>query len=334
MKKIFFLLIIIPNIVFSQPKFRGGNSDGYSKQDAFTNLGGTVSASRYLGGNSDGYALLSAFTNLGGVPPSTRYFGGNSDGYALMNAFNSLNGSISFARYVGGNSDGYALMSAFNNLAGAISSGRYTGGVGDGYAKSSVDINALPVEMSLFTANVYEKRNVKLNWKTESETNNSGFEIQRGVYSTENIEWKKIGYVNGAGTVNTPKEYSYEDIRIETGKYLYRLKQIDNNGNYNYFVLNAPVEVGIPNKFAVSQNYPNPFNPTTKIDIDIPKEGIVHLKIYDIAGREIAVLINGEKMTAGYYTKVFNGVNLSSGTYFYVVQTDGQMISKRMMLIK
>ena len=61
---------------------------------------------------------------------------------------------------------------------------------------------------------------------------------------------------------------------------------------------------------------------------------IVHLKIYDMAGREIAVLINGEKMNAGYYTKMFNGVSLSSGTYFYVVQADGQMISKRMVLVK
>ena len=334
MKKIIFLIIIIPGFIFSQPKFRGGNSDGYAKQDAFTNLGGSVNAARFKGGNADGYAMQSAFTNLGGIINASRFLGGNSDGYALASAFNSLSGAISSGRYTGGSADGYMMGNTFNNLAGIISSTRYKGGAGDGYARSSVDINALPVEMSLFTASVYEKRNVKLSWITESEENNSGFEIQRGVYNTENIEWKKISFVNGAGTSNIAKEYSYQDIRVETGKYLYRLKQIDNNGNYNYFVLTSSIEVGIPNKFAVSQNYPNPFNPSTKIDIDIPKDGIVHLKIYDMAGREIAVLINGEKMNAGYYTKMFNGVSLSSGTYFYVVQADGQMISKRMVLVK
>ncbi|MBS1493266.1 MAG: T9SS type A sorting domain-containing protein [Bacteroidetes bacterium] len=194
-----------------------------------------------------------------------------------------------------------------------------------------INNSPLPVELSLFNATV--KRNiVELMWTTDFEQNNSGFEIERK--NAAGTEWTNAGYVKGSGnSVQTIKYYFSEKIQGK-GNYNYRLKQIDNNGNYKYYELSSSVEIGEPEKFNLSQNYPNPFNPTTKIDLDIPKDVIVHLKIYDIAGREIAVLINGEKMTAGYYTKVFNGIALSSGTYFYVVQTDGQMISKRMVLVK
>lgn len=315
-------------------RYKGGNADGYSVNSNFVALSGAIISGRYTGGNSDGYSAISTFTSFSGLINAFRFKGGNADGYSNNSIFNSLSGAIIAGKYKGGNYDGYTVNSLFNNLGGVISSVRFRGGTGDGFSNTSLDLNSLPVELSLFAAEIFEKRNVKLNWKTEMEQNNSGFEIQRGVYSTDNIEWKKIGYVSGAGTTNITKEYTYEDKKIESGKYLYRLKQIDNNGAHNYYVLSAPIEVGIPNKFAVSQNYPNPFNPSTKIDIDLPKDAVVNLKIYDIAGREIAVLINGEKMTAGYYTKMFNAVSLSSGTYFYVVQSGAEIISKRMIFVK
>jgi len=68
--------------------------------------------------------------------------------------------------------------------------------------------------------------------------------------------------------------------------------------------------VGIPNEYYLSQNYPNPFNPSTKINYELPKDGFVSFKIYDVTGKQISELVN-QKQSAGYYTINFNAINLS-----------------------
>ncbi len=89
----------------------------------------------------------------------------------------------------------------------------------------------------------------------------------------------------------------------------------------------------IPESYSLSQNYPNPFNPTTKINFSIPKNGIVTLKIYDILGKEVATLVNGEKL-AGSYIVDFNASSYASGVYFYRLDVNGFSEVKRMMLVK
>ena len=81
------------------------------------------------------------------------------------------------------------------------------------------------------------------------------------------------------------------------------------------------------------QNYPNPFNPATKITYVIPKPGFVELKVYDILGKEIAVLVHKEE-SSGSHTVEFNGRNLASGIYFYTIKTNGFRHTKKLMLIK
>jgi hypothetical protein len=194
--------------------------------------------------------------------------------------------------------------------------------------------NPLPVTLSSFISNI-SGRNIKLSWITASEQNNSGFNIERKSITGD---FAKIGFVNGKGTVNTPSSYSFEDKNLQTGKYQYRLKQIDNNGNFEFHNLNGTVEVGIPNKFDLSQNYPNPFNPTTKINFDLPADSKVTLAIYDVTGRQVSKLLNNELRTAGYYTMDFNGSSMASGIYFYrfIAESAGKqtVISKRMTLVK
>ena len=88
-------------------------------------------------------------------------------------------------------------------------------------------------------------------------------------------------------------------------------------------------------KYTLEQNYPNPFNPTTTIKFSLPKAGIVTLKIYDVAGREVMRLINNQNMNAGYQTQLFNGSMLSSGVYFYSLLVDNNLIAtKKMVLVK
>jgi len=88
-----------------------------------------------------------------------------------------------------------------------------------------------------------------------------------------------------------------------------------------------------PKDFNLSQNYPNPFNPVTKINFALPKQGFVTLKIYDITGREVKTLVNEFKQS-GYYSIDFNGSNLASGVYFYRIQSNDFVMTKRMVLIK
>ena len=89
----------------------------------------------------------------------------------------------------------------------------------------------------------------------------------------------------------------------------------------------------IPGKYNLSQNYPNPFNPVTKIAYALPKSGLVSIKVYDILGREVALLIN-EVKNAGNYSVDFNASNFTSGVYFYKLESNGFSDIKKMMLIK
>ena len=189
----------------------------------------------------------------------------------------------------------------------------------------------LPVELSSFSYSV-SANDIKLSWITASEVNNSGFEIYR---KSEQTDWSKIGFVKGSGTVNTPKTYYFTDKNLNTGKYSYKLKQIDYNGNYEYFTMSGIAEIGTPNKFEVSQNYPNPFNPSTTIGYSIPKNDFVTLKVYDMSGKEVAVLVNSQ-LSAGYYTVNFNAdiFHLSSGMYFYKLSTSGNSLVKKLLLLK
>jgi len=195
--------------------------------------------------------------------------------------------------------------------------------------------NPLPVELAEFSSSV-NKNDVTLKWITVSEINSSKFEIERKLTSSQ--QWITIGNVKAAGNSTQMKDYKFEDRRLTAGKYKYRLKQIDLNGNFEYFDLRSEVEVGIPKDYKLSQNYPNPFNPTTKIDYDLPFDSKVDIRIYDMTGREMSVLVNTQQ-TAGYYTVQFNGSSFASGTYFYRVSaksTAGKDFSKtlKMVLVK
>lgn len=187
----------------------------------------------------------------------------------------------------------------------------------------------LPVELESFTGFLLNK-NVILNWTTSSEVNNSVFQIER---KKQNIEWKNIGTVSGRGNTTERIEYSFTDKLLQPGKYNYRLKQIDFNGNFNYYNLENEITVGIPDKYELSQNYPNPFNPETVLRFSIPKLSKVKLSVYDITGREITKLVDKE-LNPGNYEFLWNASQLSSGIYIYKIETPEFSDTKRMTLLK
>ena len=197
-----------------------------------------------------------------------------------------------------------------------------------------IDNETLPVTLASFSS-IVKINNITLNWITANEINNAGFSIERKSAAENN--WTSIGYVKGQGNSNTQFKYSFDDNKVSTGKYNYRLKQTDNNGNFKYYDLNNVIEVGVPSKYNLSQNYPNPFNPTTKINYELPNDSKVNITIFDMLGREVISLVN-QIQKAGYYTVTADGKNLASGTYFYrlVAKSDNNdyVISKKMSIIK
>lgn len=113
-----------------------------------------------------------------------------------------------------------------------------------------------------------------------------------------------------------------------------------NNNTDSLNIFMSPFVVGVsqggsivPSAYELKQNYPNPFNPTTKISYNIPKGSFVKLNIYDITGRLMNQLVSNFQ-NAGSYTADFNGVNLSSGIYFYTIEAGDFRATKKMMLLK
>jgi Secretion system C-terminal sorting domain len=208
--------------------------------------------------------------------------------------------------------------------------------VGDNGTIAMFTDNTVPVELNSFSASV-TGNNVNLNWSTATETNNRGFEVERklinGQSLANNSEYQVAGFVYGYGTSTEQHSYFFNDNNLSAGKYLYRIKQIDFDGSFEYYDLASEVTVEAPNTFTLSQNYPNPFNPTTLIKFSIPVKGNVTLKVYDIIGNEVATLVN-ENKDAGVFEIRFNGEGLSSGLYLYQLKSSTFTKTMKMTLIK
>jgi len=222
---------------------------------------------------------------------------------------------------------------------GAAVTGRLLAGAVD--AAGTVSLNSttvLPVEMVSFTATA-NRMNAELHWSTATEVNNYGFDVERRLINSQSStvnSWRKIGFAEGNGTSNAAHNYLYTDASVSSGTYAYRLKQIDNDGTYKYSI-EAEITIAVPKVVALNQNYPNPFNPTTKIEYSLEKATQVSLKIYNLLGIEVATLVNG-RQEAGSYTVPFNAntgtLSLSSGVYFYRLETGSFVSTKKLILMK
>lgn len=188
--------------------------------------------------------------------------------------------------------------------------------------------NVLPVELSSFTCTI-NGCSVNLAWETNTEKNSNKFEVQRKII---NSEWTTLGFIKAATLSSSPKQYSYTDNKLQSGKYQYRLKMTDNDGSFEYSKV-IEADIAAPKEYKLSQNFPNPFNPETKIAYNIPADGIVTLIVYDIMGKEIVSLVNGNKK-AGKYEVTFDGSRFASGVYLCKMTAKNFTSSIKMLMIK
>ncbi|MBI5471337.1 MAG: T9SS type A sorting domain-containing protein [Ignavibacteriae bacterium] len=199
--------------------------------------------------------------------------------------------------------------------------------------------NALPVQITSFTALEIPNRGVKLEWRTISEVNNYGFFVQRKAESAGS--WSEVpnSFVAGHGTTNEPQQYEFMDHTVSVGSWLYRLRQVDLDSTSHF---TEPIRVGVvtsvrevaPMQFALKQNYPNPFNPETTIKFSVENTERATIEIYNILGQKVATLFD-DVAEAGFYYKVkFNANSLASGVYLYRLQSGKKNDLKKLLLLK
>jgi hypothetical protein len=193
----------------------------------------------------------------------------------------------------------------------------------------------LPVQVTKVSAEV-TRNVVKLRIKTQVESSEFlGFEIYRSI---DNVNYVLAGsYLNNSGLKSKGGEmfggeYEFVDKEITgSGKVYYKIEAVSKNERSLIDVVE--VEIEVPKNYVLHQNYPNPFNPATTIEFEIPVGGNVVLELYNSAGQKVMDIFSGE-LPAGYHKIRFDGSNLASGVYFYVLRVNGFVGVKKMVLVK
>jgi hypothetical protein len=326
----------------------GGLIGLQSNSDTVTNCysSGSVTGTSYVGGLIGQQQTSTTATNCysTGTVAGTSYVGGLIGRQISSTATNCFwdttsSGQKSSAAGTGKSTAEMKTASTFLAVGWDYTIWNIGDGINNGYPYlkwQNPSGTPLPVELLSFTTSV-SNNTVTLRWCTATEVNNYGFEIvRRAVISQQSAIgiWNNVGFVNGAGTSNAPKEYSFTDANPTSGRYAYRLKQVDNDGSFKYSQ-SLEIEVGlVPRVLTLAQNYPNPFNPPTTIEFTVPEDGRVSLKIFDMLGREVATAFEGD-VQAGYIQKaVFDASRLSSGVYFSRLQYGDKSLLKKLVLMK
>jgi len=193
---------------------------------------------------------------------------------------------------------------------------------------------SLPVQGIEMMATQTNGGTVTVEWMTQSELNCRGFHVWR---STErNADYARITteLIPGQGTTSNAHEYYYVDNQVQQGiVFWYKIEEISTSGRS---IFHGPVQCicsNIPEDFHLSQNYPNPFNPETTIAFDVKESCDVSLVLYDLLGRQVAVLIQ-EKYHPGSFEFSFDASHLSAGIYFYRIQMGTYQSVRKMVVLK
>jgi hypothetical protein len=188
--------------------------------------------------------------------------------------------------------------------------------------------STLPVTLLSLSATPQDNSKVIVKWSTSSEINNKGFEVQRSLDGRNN--WQTIAFVQGAGDSYSVKNYSYTDGNLVARRYFYQLKQVDIDGRYKYSMV-VSANLSTRDGYSLEQNFPNPTGGSqyTTIRFTLPRRTNVTLSLYDLNGRLIQTLATGNR-DAGTHAIPFDPSKLSTGLYYYKLQTEDFTDTKKM----
>ena len=262
---------------------------------------------------------------------------------ALYNSGNGINPTSNEGNYTSSNNiiAYYDFQQNLNDTSTNSHNGSSNGN--PTYTNVNTDLT-LPVELTSFDILSSRNNSIILQWVTESEINNLGFNLDR---KTPITDWTQIAsYVThpelqGQGSVSHQTIYTFTDNTVqEYESYDYRLSDVDYDGNVEYHSLQlmGVSSSNIPEQFVLYPNYPNPFNPVTTIRYDLSKESFVDIKIYDMLGNVVNNLLNTNQ-SSGYKSVQWNATNykgapVSAGLYLYTIQAGKFRQTKKMVLLK
>jgi hypothetical protein len=354
----------------------GGGLDAFVTK--LNSAGSALSYSTYLGGSGDdggfdiavdssGNAYVAGYTFSTNFPTQNPYQdskGGDVD--AFVTRLNISGSTLEYSTYLGGSSYDYGIGIAVDSSGNAYVvghtastnfptqspyQGTFGGGSYDAFIASFFSDGSLPVELSLFTVTASED-GVTIRWRTETETNNLGFNIYRSDTKDGNYIKVNASLILGAGTDATPHDYSFIDENVVKGlTYYYYIEDVDFTGKTNIsHILEVTVaeiarvrEGAKPPKFALFQNFPNPFNPDTWIPYDVASDAVVIIRIYNTNGQLVRQMELGKQKAGSYVDKKKaaywdgkdqSGNAVASGVYFYTLKAGDFQATRRMVIVK
>ncbi|MBN1447599.1 MAG: T9SS type A sorting domain-containing protein, partial [Bacteroidetes bacterium] len=205
------------------------------------------------------------------------------------------------------------------------SDGRSNNGDMNVYAAFVPIDHVIPVELSSFTADVHG-RIVTLRWRTESEVNNAGFEVQP---SKDGEEFTTSAFVPGFGTSLLPRQYEHHEP-IDRPTY-YRLKQIDFDGTSEYSPIVQAVPAA-PDGVELRQSFPNPMHGATTMTFLLEHQSEVSLTIYDVLGNPVKTIVSGTmpsgSHSVSWYGRDSRGNRVAPGVYMYTLKTPDALITR------
>jgi len=288
----------------------GGDLDALIPNKSYLGDGFTYYNLNSISGAENGALIIRAIGTAGGG-------GTNQDPVAVANVSKSqaeINESISFDASQSYDNDGNIIQ--------------YLWDFGDGNTSNQQSASHAYIQATSFTYTLTVTDN-------EGATGQTSGQIQVSDPTNPYVTVEpKNGIISPGGSQTILLTLNAQNL--SEGTYIGEIKITTDGGNITIpidYLVDVQRLPEIPNSFNLSQNYPNPFNPSTSIEFSVPKTTKVSLKIYDLLGKELAVLLN-ERKSPGNYRATFNASNLASGIYIYRLETDEFKDTKKLMFIK
>jgi len=188
----------------------------------------------------------------------------------------------------------------------------------------------LPVEMADFSATLDESAAV-LTWRTLSEENNSGFEVQHRTPETSSFE--TVGFREGQGTTTEETAYRFRVADLATGRHEFRLKQVDMDGSSTLTDV-VTVDLGLDGAFTWSKMAPNPISSTGTLSIQVRETQDVTVRLFDVLGRRVQTFHNGPLSSGSRHQITVDGDDLSNGTYVLRIQGESFSGNQQITVVK
>ena len=187
----------------------------------------------------------------------------------------------------------------------------------------------LPVELTSFTA-ALDGTTAQLRWKTASETDNAGFEVQ---HAAGNSDFQALDFVEGYGTTDAPRHYSFTVDNLEPGTHQFRLKQIDFDGTSELTEIRT-VEVGLTDPVVLDPVAPNPVRTQSTIRFAVQDTEPVTVSVYNVLGQRVKTLYDGTPSPGQIHELTLDGQSMASGTYFVRIEGASIQETQRMTVVR